>query len=121
MKWAQDRVLAASIVIATIMVGGSMSSLLYVRCVAVCEVSLFTSIQEEILGRECKSGRRNSRTRVQILQSISRTGRVCRYKKTKRRPRTMQELPVEGRPNRRTEYSKEKEKSIVQKGCCDEW
>ena len=48
MKWAQDRVLAASIVIATIMVGGSMSSLLYVRCVAVCEVSLFTSIQIQI-------------------------------------------------------------------------
>ena len=47
MKWAQDRMLAASIALATIMVG-SMSALLYVRCVAVCEVSLFTSIQIQI-------------------------------------------------------------------------
>ena len=40
------------------------------------------------------TGRRNSRTRVQILQSISRSCRVCRNKKMKRKPRTMQELPV---------------------------
>ncbi len=40
------------------------------------------------------TGRRNLGTRVQILQSISRTGRVCRYKRTKRKPRTMGELPV---------------------------
>jgi len=33
----------------------------------------------------------------------------------------MQKLPVEGKPNRRTEYSKEKEKCNVQKGGCDDW
>ena len=41
MKWAQDRMLATSIALATIMVG-SMSVLLFV-CEARCEVSLFTS------------------------------------------------------------------------------
>jgi len=41
MKWAQDRMLAASIALATIMVG-SMSVLLFV-CEVRCEVSLFTS------------------------------------------------------------------------------
>ena len=39
MKWAQDRMLAASIALATIMVG-SMSVLLFV-CEVRCEVSLF--------------------------------------------------------------------------------
>ena len=43
MKWAQDRMLATSIALATIMVG-SMSALLFV-CEVRCEVSLFTSIQ----------------------------------------------------------------------------
>jgi hypothetical protein len=46
MKWAQDRMLAASIALATIMVG-SMSVLLFV-CEVRCEVSLFTSIQIQI-------------------------------------------------------------------------
>ena len=41
MKWAQDRMLATSIALATIMVG-SMSVLLFV-CEVRCEVSLFTS------------------------------------------------------------------------------
>jgi hypothetical protein len=41
MKWAQDRMLATSIALATIMVG-SMSALLFV-CEVRCEVSLFTS------------------------------------------------------------------------------
>ena len=39
----------------------------------------------------------------------------------KRKPRTLQELSVQGKPNRHTKYSKEKENSRIQKGDCDEW